>query len=164
MEFFNIYFCTVCQYANRRAKLTFRQDNNLLFHIICDFTKIFKEIRKTIWNSIFQLKIPQTPGEPVWVAVFSTWLDVLLNVWMLEQLTESALPCKGPTHLLNKILPICFPREHFRHNLWIRKCNLVSQDNWENSTIINDVPSLIQRLPCSIEHWYLWGDENSWLI
>ena len=184
--------------------------------------------------------------------MLSTLLDALLNVCMLEQLTESTLPHKGTTHLLNKTSPFCFPKEHFRLDLWIRKCNLVSQDNRENSTIINDAPSLIQRLlcsgtplqyfclekpmdggawwaavhgvaksrarmsdftftfhfhalekemathasvfawripgtgepgglpsmgshrvghdwsdlaaACSIEHWYLWGDENSWLI
>ena len=45
--------------------------------------------------------------------------------------------------------PFCFPKEHFFLDLWIRKYNLVSQDNRENSTIINDAPSLIQRLLCS---------------
>lgn len=104
--------------------------NNLLFNVFFSFTDIFIEMRKTILNSMFQIKIPKSQQEQVFIFMFNTLLDTQQNVCFLEQLTESALHCEGQTHMLAKFLPLFLNR-----TFHLQPVNQETYSNRGNNTI-----------------------------
>lgn len=93
------------KYADKRAKpgLHLDKENNNLLFVFCSFINIFfVEVKIMIWSSSFQVKVPKSWGDFCCHGVMNhvIWRKKLPD--FLGDAIESAVHCKGPTHLASK--------------------------------------------------------------